>query len=184
MKILVFAASNSSTSINRKFVTSVSKYYKDVGDSIDILDLNDYEMPIYSKDREIEHGIPPTALRFAEKIDWADFILISFAEHNGNYAAAYKNIVDWTSRIKSRKLYGGKPVFLMATSNGARGGQSVLQIAIQRFPFDGAEVLESFSLPEFSKNFEEGKGLTNPLLRSQLEAKIRKTKREMTQKLK
>ncbi len=183
MKILVFAASNSSTSINKKFVTSVSRYYKEVHDRIEILDLNDYEMPLYSKDREVAHGIPPAAFHFAEKIDWADLILISFAEHNGNYAAAYKNIVDWTSRIKHRKVYNSKAVFLMATSDGIRGGNSVLQIAVQRLPYDGAEVLESFSLPEFSKNFEEGKGVSNPLLRSQLEAKVRKTKREMAQRI-
>src|SRR5690606_3511322 len=48
---------------------------------------------------------------------------------------------------------------------------------------DGAEVLEDFSLPEFSQNFEEGKGVTNILFRSQLEAKVRKTKRILKQKL-
>lgn len=71
----------------------------------------------------------------------------------------------------------------MATSNGKRGGQSVLEIATNRLPFDGAEVLESYSLPEFSQNFEEGKGVTNVILRSQLEAKVRKTKRILKQKL-
>ena len=70
----------------------------------------------------------------------------------------------------------------MATSNGSRGGQSVLDIATQRLPRDGAEILETFSLPEFNKNFEANKGIINPLLRSQLEAKIRKTKRMMAQK--
>lgn len=183
MKILAFAASNSSTSINKKFVTSTSKYYKEVDDSIEILELNDYEMPLYSRDREIANGIPQEARRFAEKIDGADLILISFAEHNGNYAASYKNTIDWVSRIKGRKVFNGKPVFLMATSDGARGGQSVLEIATQRLPRDGAEVLETFSLPEFYKNFEEGKGITNPLLRSQLEAKVRKTKREMAKRV-
>ncbi len=183
MKILAFAASNSSTSINKKFVTSVSKYYKEADDNIEILDLNDYEMPLYSNDREIINGIPKEAFRFAEKIDRADFILISFAEHNGNYAAAYKNIVDWTSRIKGRKVYNGKPIFLLATSDGARGGQSVLDIAIHRLPRDGAEILESFSLPQFNKNFEDGKGVIDPVLRSQLEAKVRKTKREMSKRV-
>lgn len=183
MKILAFAASNSSTSINKQFVCSVSKYYKEIEDTIQIIDLNDFEAPLFSQDRENRDGIPPQALQFAEKIDWADFILISYAEHNGNYSAAYKNITDWISRIKGRKLFNGKPVFLMATSNGARGGQSVLDIATQRLPRDGAEILETFSLPEFSKNFEDNKGIINLLLRSQLEAKVRKTKRMMADKL-
>lgn len=179
MNILAFGASNSSTSINKKFVTSTCKYYKEANDVIEILDLNDYEMPLFSQDKQNKDGIPDLALKFVEKIDWADFIVISFAEHNGNYAVAYKNITDWISRIKGRKIYNHTPVFLLATSNGARGGQSVLEIASQRLPFDGAEVLETFSLPEFSKNFEDGKGVINPLYRSQLEAKVRKTKREL-----
>lgn len=183
MKILVFGASNSSDSINKKFATSVSKYYKEKEDVIEVIDLNDFEMPLFSKDKEREIGLPNEALHFAEKIDNADLILISFAENNGNYNVGYKNLVDWTSRIKGRKIYNGKPVFLLATSQGRRGGQSVLQIATERMPFDGAEVLETFSLPEFDVNFEEGKGVTTPLLRSQLEAKVRKTKRLMAERL-
>lgn len=183
MKILAFGASNSSDSINKKFVTSVSKYYKEIDDVIDILDLNDFPVPMYSKDLEAKEGIPQKALDFAAKIDWADFILISFAENNGNYNVAYKNLTDWISRIKGRKIYNGKPVFLMATSPGARGGQTVLSIAAERLPLDGAEVLDTFSLPEFQHNFEEGKGVINMLYRSQLEAKVRRTKRLMKEKL-
>ena len=182
MNILVFGASSSSTSINKKFATSVSKYYKELEDQKDIIDLNDYEMPIFSTDREREEGIPALAHDFAAKIDWADLILISFAEHNGSYSAAYKNIIDWVSRIPNRKVFNGKSLFLLATSPGARGGQSVLDTAAGRIPFDGGEVLDTFSLPEFHKNFEDGKGVTNPLLRSQLEAKVRKTKRSMAEK--
>lgn len=179
MKILAFGASNSSKSINKKFVTSVSKYYKEIDDVKEIIDLNDYTMPLFSVDLEAEIGIPQQAHDFAAKIDWADFILISFAENNGNYNACYKNIIDWVSRIRGRKIFNGKPVFLLATSPGARGGQSVLSIAENRLPFDGAKVLDTFSLPEFNNNFEEGKGVTNMLLRSQLEAKVRKTKRTL-----
>lgn len=182
MKILAFAGSNSADSINKKLVTSVSKYYKEADDTIEVLDLNDYEMPIFSKEREKEGGIPTLATDFAQKIDEADFVLVSFAENNGNYNAAYKNLTDWVSRIPNRKIYGGKPVFIMATSNGKRGGQSVLEIAAARLPFDGAELLETFSLPEFDQNFEEGKGVTNVLHRSQLEAKVRKTKRLLAAK--
>ncbi|MCA5005500.1 NADPH-dependent FMN reductase [Sphingobacterium bovistauri] len=182
MKILAFGASNSSKSINKKLVTSVSKYYKEADDIKEILDLNDFVMPVFSVDLEAEIGIPQQALDFAAKIDWADFILISYAENNGNYNACYKNIIDWVSRIKGRKIFNGKPVFLLATSPGARGGQSVLSIATARLPFDGADVLDTFSLPEFNKNFEEGKGITDMLLRSQLEAKVRKTKRTLKEK--
>ena len=75
MKILVFAASNSSDSINKKFAISVSKYYKELDDEKQIIDLNDFQTPIFSKQLEEQEGIPSTALDFAQKIDWADLII-------------------------------------------------------------------------------------------------------------
>lgn len=179
MKILAFAGSNSSDSINKRLVTSVSKYYKEKEDEIQILDLNDFEMPLFSKDKEKKDGIPDLAHEFAKRLDWADLILISFAENNGSYNVGYKNLIDWVSRIRGRKIFPDKPVFIMATSEGAKGGKSVLAAAEDRLPRDGANLLDTFSLPEFSKNFEDGKGVTTPLYRSELEAKVRKTKRSM-----
>lgn len=181
MKILVFGASNSSNSINKKFAISVSKYYKEPNDEIKIIDLNDYEMPLYSKDREEELGIPVQAVQFAKQIDWADLIIISFAENNGNYNVGYKNIKDWVSRIKDRKVFEGKPIFLLSTSEGIKGAQTVLGIAESEMKRHGGIALDTFSLPEFSKNFEESKGVCTSLYRSQLEAKVRKTKRSMAE---
>ncbi|WP_392469178.1 NADPH-dependent FMN reductase [Sphingobacterium cellulitidis] len=183
MKILAFGASNSSDSINKKLVSSVSKYYKEIDDEILVLDINNFPVPIFSKDLEKEIGIPENAVEFATKIDWADLILISFAENNGNYNVGYKNLYDWISRIKGRKVYPGKPVFLLSTSDGPRGAKTILEMAEARMPRDGATVLETFSLPDFQLNFEEGKGIIAPLLRSQLEAKVRKTKRLMAERL-
>ena len=183
MKILAFAGSNSKQSINKKFVTSVSKYYKEADDEVVILDLNDFEMPIFSVDREAETGIPEQAYVFAKQIDWADLILMSLSENNGSYSAAYKNIMDWTSRIKGRKLFADKPILLLGTSDGARGAKSVLEAAEKRMPRDGAELLAVYSLPSFYENFEEGKGVIDPSLRASLEATVRKTKRTMSERL-
>lgn len=174
MKILAFAGSNSSTSINKKLV----KYTVDklaVSD-IEILDLNDFEMPIYSSDREKSDGLPKLAYDFAKKIDMADFLLISLAEHNGNYSAAFKNLMDWVSRIPERKIFGEKPMFLMATSPGKRGGASVLEIASKRFPFDGATLVDTLSLPFFYEFFDAEKGITNEEKAKELKEKLQKLK--------
>lgn len=154
-KLLAFGASNSSDSINKQLAKYASSLFKNV--TVDLLDLNDYEMPIYSKDREKKDGFPQLAHDFYEKIGNADFILISFAENNGNYTTAFKNILDWTSRINS-KTFQEKPMLLLATSPGARGGGTVLDIAVKRMPFQGGVVKGSFSLPSFKSNFDEEKG--------------------------
>ena len=176
MKILAFAGSNSSTSINKQLVTSVSKFFENY--EVEILDLNDYEMPIYSSDREKSGGLPKLAYDFAEKIDTSDFILVSLAEHNGNYSAAFKNLMDWVSRIPERKIFGEKPMFLMATSPGKRGGASVLEIASKRFPFDGAKILDTFSLPFFYETFDNQKGIIELEKASELDEKVKKVIKE------
>jgi chromate reductase len=155
-KILAFGASNSSDSINKQLAKYASGQFRNV--TVDLLDLNDYEMPLYSKDREKNNGIPQLAHDFYKKIGDADFILISFAENNGNYSTAFKNILDWASRINN-KTFQEKPMLLLATSPGARGGSSVLDIAVKRMPFQGGIVKGSFSLPSFNENFDTEKGI-------------------------
>jgi chromate reductase len=164
-KIIAFAGSSSKNSINKQLVTHVAHQFEDV--ACEILDLNDYEMPIYSADREIESGVPKLAIDFFEKLGSADLILISLAEHNGAYSAAFKNIFDWTSRYNN-KLFQQKPMLLMATSPGPRGGLGVLDMAKDRFPRHDANLLATFSLPSFNDNFNTERGITNEVLKTQL----------------
>lgn len=164
-KIIAFGASSSKKSINKQLATYAANLFQNV--SIEVLDLNDYEMPIFSVDIENEIGIHPLAQEFYTKIGSADFLVISFAEHNGNFSTAFKNILDWASRINA-KTFQEKPVLLLATSPGARGGSSVLNIATQRFPFQGAIVKGSYSLPSFYDNFDFEKGITDKALKDKL----------------
>ena len=164
-KIIAFAGSSSKTSINKQLVTYAANQFENA--SVEVLDLNDYEMPVFSVDKQKENGIHALATDFYEKLGSADLIVISFAEHNGNYSTAFKNVLDWTSRINA-KTFQEKEMLLLATSPGARGGSSVLDIATKRFPFQGGIVKGSFSLPSFNDNFDAEKGITNDELKNQL----------------
>ena len=164
-KIIAFGASSSKQSINKQLATFAANQFQNV--SVEILDLNDYEMPIFSVDKEKENGIHPLAQEFYSKLGSADLIIISFAEHNGNYSSAFKNILDWTSRINA-KTFQEKPMLLLATSPGARGGSSVLEIATKRFPFQGGIVKGSFSLPSFNDNFDVVNGIIHQEYKNQL----------------
>jgi chromate reductase len=164
-KIIAFGASSSKKSINKQLAAYAAGQFENA--SVEVLDLNDYEMPIYSMDKETESGIPELATDFYNKLGTADLLVISFAEHNGAYSTAFKNIFDWTSRIHS-EIFQNKQTLIMSTSPGPRGGSSVLEIAKNRFPFQGAEVKASFSLPSFNENFDEKDGITNEDLKNQL----------------
>ena len=167
MKVLAFAASNSSKSINKDLIHYASTLLP--SSDVDIIDINDYEMPIYSSDLEEAHGIPEAASRFLGKIAQADALLISYAEHNGNYTVAYKNLFDWASR-KNREVYQGKPIIMLSTSPGAGGAKSVLSLAVGSAHYFAGKVMASLSVPEFYKNFDRDKGvLTNLELVARLE---------------
>ena len=170
MKILAFSTSGSSTSINKQLLMSVLDHFNS-GD-IELVDLNDYEMTIYNSDKEIKDGIPAKAFEFQNKIDEADLIIMAMAEHNGAYTVLFKNIFDWMTRIPERQTFPNKKMFLMSTSPGPMGGKISLDIAAKRFPYHGANVLATFSLPSFYQNFKDGEGIINLELREELHKKI------------
>jgi NAD(P)H-dependent FMN reductase len=166
MKVLAFAASSSKNSINKHLASYVANQIKDA--QVTLLDINDYEMPLYSEDREKELGQPEEAKAFLNKIAESDVIVISFAEHNGTYTAAYKNLFDWTSRI-DQKVFQQKPVILLATSPGPGGAASVLSVAQSSAPYFAAEVKGALSVPSFYDNFDLESGvITNEQLNNQI----------------
>lgn len=157
-KIIAFGASNSKNSINKMLANYTAKQIEN--SEIILLDLNDFEMPIYGIDRETETGIPQLAQDFKAQIENADGVIISFAEHNGMYTAAFKNISDWVSRA-DRDLWTNKSLFLLATSPGARGAKTVLEFATNSFGRTNKKTVVSFSLPSFHDNFSETTGIKN-----------------------
>ena len=166
MKIVAFARSNHSKSINLQLVKYASTLLTKV--EVEVLDLNYYELPLYSQDREQQLGHPQLAKDFLAKIAGSCGIIISFAEHNGSYTVAYKNLFDWCSRIEP-KVFQNKPMVLLSTSPGSMGGASVLAAAVSSAPYFDGVVKASLSIPSFYDNFNsEQQQLTHEELNEQL----------------
>jgi chromate reductase len=166
MNLLAFAASSSKKSINKQLAT----YAAGLVDSanVEVLDLNDYELPLFSEDKEVEIGQPALAQAFLDKIATSDALMISFAEHNGSYSAAYKNLFDWASRINP-KVFQNKPMVMLATSPGAGGGSRVLAAATTSAPYFAGDLKASLSVPSFYDNFDVTRGqVINKDIQSQL----------------
>ena len=174
-KVLAIGGSNSKTSINKKFATYVANQIENT-ETI-IADLNDYAAPIYGIDHENEHGIPAQAKELYDLIGTVDGLVISLAEHNGSYAAAFKSIYDWMSRV-DKEVWQQKPMLLLATSPGGRGGKSVLETATSSFPHLGGNIVATFSFPSFQKNFS-GNTITDSTLQDALLTKIALFKNEL-----
>lgn len=78
MKIIAFAASSSSTSINKQLATYTAGLVD--GATVEVLDLNDYEAPLFSEDTEKSIGQASAAQAFLDKVASADALVVSFAE--------------------------------------------------------------------------------------------------------
>jgi len=149
--IVTIGGSNSKNSINKVLAEYVGGLVQNV--NLVKVDLNNYEMPLFSVDVEAEKGFSEGVLALNEVIENADGFVISLAEHNGAYSVAFKNAFDWLSRING-EVWRKKPMLLMATSPGPRGGKSVLEIALGRFPFNGGNIVGNLSFPSFFENFK------------------------------
>jgi chromate reductase len=169
-KIVAFGASSSKKSINKILANFAAKQIEDA--EVNLLDLNDFEMPIYSVDYENEFGIPKQAYKFKNTLSSADGIIISFAEHNGAYTAAFKNIFDWISRVE-KIVWFNKPMFLIATSDGARGAITVLKMAHDRISKGGQLDIPRFSLPNFSQNFDPKIGIIDKKMKIEFNSFIK-----------
>ncbi|MCP5535771.1 MAG: NAD(P)H-dependent oxidoreductase [Akkermansiaceae bacterium] len=168
MNILSIGASSSSSSINQQFADHSAK--RIAGAKVTSFALSRLTLPIYSVDEEKENGIPAEAQRFIDAIRDHDGIVLSLAEHNGSYTAAFKNLYDWASRIV-KDVWQDKAMLLLSTSPGPRGGATVMSAAAATFPRMGAKVAATYSLPSFYDHFSKD-GINDPELASQLNKAI------------
>lgn len=73
-----------------------------------VVGLTDFDVPIFTPQREEENGIPEAVMAFDQLIQEADILVISLAEHNGSYTAAFKNLFDWLTRLRPKCFEGKK----------------------------------------------------------------------------
>lgn len=146
-KVLAFAGSNSSNSVNQQLVKHAAGLLK--AHEITVINLTAFDAPIFSEDLEKESGVPENILKLKELFNEHDAYMIASPEHNGMMPAFFKNITDWLSR-SGGKTFQGKPVMLMSTSPGGGGGKINLANMKAVFPNWGASaVFADFSLGSF-----------------------------------
>ncbi|HVG40260.1 MAG TPA: NAD(P)H-dependent oxidoreductase [Chitinophagaceae bacterium] len=88
--------------------------------SVDLLDLNEYNFPIFDERLRLMKDPSPQVLQFAEKIKAANGVIIVTPEYNGGYPASLKNAIDLLYAEWKRK-----PIALATASDGQFGGTQV-----------------------------------------------------------
>lgn len=165
-KILAFAGSNHSKSINYQLVEYIASLLSDF--EVKVLDIRAWDIPMYSIDMDPDMT-PDKIASLIQSIKEYDGFIIASPEHNGGTPAFFKNILDWLSR-RGDKVFDKKPILLMSTSPGGKGGATNLNFLANTLPYQGATVAATFALPSFFDNYKEGKVINeqNEMLQEKL----------------
>ena len=126
-KILFLAGSARKESINKKLAVLAAKTAEAAGAEVTVVDLKDYEMPLYNGDLEMAEGIPDNAKKLKQVFIDQDGFFIASPEYNSSFSPLLKNTIDWISRPHEENeaplvAYKGKVAALGAVSPGALGG--------------------------------------------------------------
>jgi NAD(P)H-dependent FMN reductase len=134
MKLLLLAASLREGSFNKKLINICAKYLQDKQHEIDLRQMQEFDVPLYSGDLESESGVPENAKKFSELMRAADRIIFSVPEYNYSVPGIFKNLIDWVSRIRPMPLKGLKILLISASPSSAGGRMGNLQT---RIPLEG-----------------------------------------------
>ena len=117
----------------------------------EILDLKEYNFPLF--DERLRHlsDPAPEVLQFAEKIRSADGVIIIAPEYNGGYPASLKNVIDLLTDEWRRK-----PVAISTVSDGVFGGTQVITaLQFSLWKIRAWTVPAMYPVPSVNKMFDE-----------------------------
>jgi NAD(P)H-dependent FMN reductase len=126
-QLLIFAGSARKASTNKQLAALAARIAKDAGAQVTLIDLADFDMPIYNGDIEAETGLPENAKRLKQLFVEHDGFFIASPEYNSSIAPVLKNALDWISRPHTENEPGlwafkGKVAAIGAVAPGALGG--------------------------------------------------------------
>lgn len=153
-RILAFSGSARRESLNRKLLAVVVEAARSVGGEVTLLDLNEYELPLYHGDLEDAKGLPPNAQKLIDLVLGHDALLIASPEYNSQMTPLLKNTIDWMTRADQNPLRG-KVAAIVSASPGMFGGVRSMTLARQLLTHLGCHVIPAQCvLPHADKAFD------------------------------
>jgi NAD(P)H-dependent FMN reductase len=121
-----------------------------IGD-VTILDLAEYDFPIFHERLQFTTSPSAQVLDFTEKIKSVDGLIIVTPEYNGGYPASLKNVVDLLYQEWYRK-----PIAISTVSDGNFGGSQVLtSLQFSLWKIRAWTVPAMFPVPRVREAFSE-----------------------------
>jgi NAD(P)H-dependent FMN reductase len=172
MKILAFAASLRTQSLNRKLIAIAAELARARGAEVDLADFHTFDMPLYDGDIEESSGLPPGAIELVKRIAACDGLIIASPEYNYSMPGTLKNAVDWVSRSLPVPLEGKSALLLSASPSVVGGNRGLWAL---RIPLEGLKAVvypEMFSLATAHEAFDAQGRLKDASSQKRLEGLI------------
>jgi NAD(P)H-dependent FMN reductase len=127
--------------------------------TVEILDLNEYNFPLFDERLKFQPSPSAAVLEFAGKIKASDGVIIATPEYNGGYPASLKNIIDLLYDEWHRK-----PIAISTVSDGSFGGTQVItSLQFSLWKIRAWTVPAMFPVPKVREVFdEEGNAMDKP----------------------
>lgn len=117
----------------------------------EILDLNEYQFPVFNERLRLQPNPSAAVLEFASKIKGADGVIIVTPEYNGGYPASLKNVIDLLYDEWRRK-----PIAIATVSDGIFGGTQVItSLQFTLWKIRAWTVPAMFPTPKAHESFDE-----------------------------
>jgi NAD(P)H-dependent FMN reductase len=140
--------------------------------NVEILDLKEYEFPVFDERLRLQKDPLPKVVAFAEKIKSADGVIIITPEYNGGYPASLKNVVDLLYSEWKKK-----PIAIATVSDGSFGGTQVITSLLFTLWKIGAWVVPAmYPVPNVLEHYDD---LGNPVDKELIEKRAATFVREL-----
>jgi len=128
--ILIYAGSARRGAFSRQLAAAATTLVSEAGGKPTLIDLADFEVPLYNADSEDSGGIPQPVVVYRRLVATHQGMIIVTPEYNGFITPVLLNMLCWASRPSPGDDFGAvfqnKPVALLASSPGRLGGVRVI----------------------------------------------------------
>jgi NAD(P)H-dependent FMN reductase len=128
------------------------------GSTVDLLDLLEFNFPLFDERLKFMKEPPANVLDFAERVRKADGVIIVTPEYNGAAPASLKNVLDLLTDDWSKK-----PIAISTVSAGAFGGmQCITSLVFAFWKIKGWVVPAMLPVPKVQEAFAEDGAPADP----------------------
>ncbi len=125
-QLLVFCGSSRTESFNLKLAVRLASIAEQQGAEVSLINLVDFDIPIYNGDLEDAKGLPHDAKRLKTLLRENTGLVITCPEYNGFMTPLLVNTIDWCTRSEDSSVdlsgFADKTVLIASASPGPGGG--------------------------------------------------------------